>query len=140
MIGLVVPVAFLIWRFKLFGKVSKISVGGWGIITVLVFVIFFAKMLKSIRKGLPFSLTTHIINVIVKVTLPLFLAMMIVYLLRDFMTECFQVLCVLFICETISAIVNPIPQWSHENRLEEQENQMKTVFSSLLEKKGEKHD
>lgn len=137
LLGLVVPIVFLIWRFKLFGKVSTISIGGWGFIAILLFVIFFIKMLKAIKKGLPFTLTTHIVNAVIKVTLPLFLALMTVHLLKDFMTECFQVLCVLLICETISSIANPFPQWVHENQLEETENQMKNVFASLLEK-GEK--
>lgn len=136
-LGLVLPLIFLIWRFKLFGKVSKISIGGWGFIAILLFVIFFIKMLKAIKKGLPFNLTTHIINAVVKVTLPLFLALMTVHLMKDFMTECFQVLCVFLVCETISAIANPLPQWIHENQLEEKENQLKGIFSSLMEKKGE---
>ena len=50
LLGLVVPVVFLIWRFKLFGKVSTISIGGWGFIAILLFVIFFIKMLKAIKK------------------------------------------------------------------------------------------
>lgn len=138
LLGLIVPIVFLIWRFKLFNKVSSISIGGWGFVVIVIFVVFCTKMLKAIKKGLPFSMATHIINCIVKVTLPLFMSLMAVYILKDFMTECFQVICVLLICETISSIANPFPQWVHENNLEEKENQIKTIFSSVLEKKGEK--
>jgi hypothetical protein len=136
-IGLIIPIVFLIWRFQLFKKVSTngIAIGGWGVVVFIIFVVFFSSMLKAIKKGLPFSLTTHVITCIVKVTIPLLIATFVVYFLQDFTTELFQVLCVLLVCETAASIVNPLPQWAHEHQVDAENMRIKSVFSSLM---GEK--
>lgn len=136
-IGLIIPIVFLIWRFQLFKKVSTsgIAVGGWGVIVFIIFVVFFSSMLKAIKKGLPFSFTTHVITCIVKVTIPLLIATFVVYFLQDFTTELFQVLCVLLVCETAASIINPLPQWANENKVDAENMRIKNVFSSLMSEK-----
>lgn len=132
-LGLIIPVIFLIWRFKLFEKVTStgIAIGGWGVVVFIIFIAFFSSMLKAIKKGLPFSFATHVITSLVKVTLPLLASVFIVYLLQDFMKELFQVLCVMLVCETIAAIVNPFPQWAHEHKLDAEEGRLKNLLASL---------
>lgn len=129
--GLIIPFVFLVWRFRLFEKVSKVSIGGWGLIAVIFVAVFFMSLLKAVRKGLPFSFTTQVIEGLCKLTIPLIIACTCVYFMQDLMTEMFQFLCVLTICETVAVIVNPIPQWSHENQLEEQDNRMRGILESL---------
>lgn len=138
-VGLIVPIIFLIWRFQLFKKVSTngIAIGGWGVVVFIIFVAFFSSMLKAIKKGLPFSFTTHIITCIVKVTIPLLIATFVVYFLKDFTKELFQVLCILLVCETAASIVNPLPQWAHEHQVDAENMRIKNVFSSLMGGKEE---
>lgn len=130
-IGGGVPLFFLIWRFNLFSKVSKLSIGGWGMIAILFIGIFFIKMMKAIRKGLPFSFGTQILEGMFKVTIPLLIATVVIYVMRNSVEELFQFFFVLLFCETIAMIVNPIPQWAHENKIEEQESSAKRILSSL---------
>ena len=54
--GAIIPFVFLVWRFKLFGKVSSISIGGWGVVAIVFVAIFFIKLFKAVKKGLPFTL------------------------------------------------------------------------------------
>ena len=130
-IGGGIPLFFLIWRFNLFSKVSKLSIGGWGMVAILFIGIFFIKMMKAIRKGLPFSFGTQILEGMFKVTIPLLIATVIIYVMRNSVEELFQFFFVLLFCETIAMIVNPIPQWAHENKIEEQESSAKRILSSL---------
>ena len=130
-IGGGIPLFFLIWRFNLFSKVSKLSIGGWGMIAILFIGIFFIKMMKAIRKGLPFSFGTQILEGMFKVTIPLLIATVVIYVMRNSVEELFQFFFVLLFCETIAMIVNPIPQWAHENKIEEQESSAKRILSSL---------
>lgn len=114
--GGALPFAFLIWRFKLFSKVSKLSIGGWGIIAVIFISVFFIKLIKAVRKGLPFSLVSQILEGICKIIIPLLIGAFCCYYLKDIMEEVFQFLWVLIVCESIAIVVNPIPKWAHENK------------------------
>lgn len=114
--GGALPFAFLIWRFKLFSKVSKLSIGGWGIIAVIFISVFFIKLIKAVRKGLPFSLVSQILEGVCKIIIPLLVGAFCCYYLKDMMEEVFQFLWVLIICESIAIVVNPIPKWAHENK------------------------
>jgi hypothetical protein len=131
LIGGIIPFTFLTVRFNLFSKVSKLSIGGWGLLAVLFVAIFFIKMLKAIRKGLPFSFGTQIIEGMFKITIPLTVATLIIFLMRNSVEELFYFFCLLVFCETIAMAVNPIPQWAHENKIEEQESSAKRILSSL---------
>lgn len=130
-IGGGIPLFFLVWRFNLFSKVSKLSIGGWGMIAILFIGIFFIKMMKAIRKGLPFSFGTQILEGMFKITIPLLIATVIIYVMQNSVTELFQFFFVLLFCESIAMIINPIPQWAHENKIEEQESSAKRILSSL---------
>lgn len=141
LLGLLIPVIFLIWRFKLFEKVSttEIAIGGWGVVVFIIFIAFFSSMLKAVKKGLPFSFGTHIITSMVKVTIPLLVSVFVVYFLKDFTTELFQVLCVLLVCETAASILNPLPQWAHENQIDTENIRIKNVLSAFIDNsKGDK--
>ena len=129
--GIVIPVGFLCWRFKLFEKVSKISISGWGLVAIVVVGVFFIKLLKAIRKGLPFSFFTRVIEGLCKVTVPLLLGTFCVYALQDCMTEVFQFLCVMSISETIAMLFNPLPRWAYENQMIESTKGTRHLLESI---------
>ena len=129
--GMAIPVAFLIWRFKLFEKINSVSVGGWGVVVILIVVIFFIKMLKYIKKGLPFSFWTQLITGYLKTVIPLLALVLIVYCMRNSISELIQFLVVFITCQVIAVPANPFPQWIHDNKLDEEENKTRKIFESL---------
>lgn len=113
--ALLLPVAFLIWRFNLFTKTDSIAIGGWGIVAICFVAGFFIKLLKTVRKGLNPSLATQVLDGITSVILPLFIFAFATYYLQDVMHQMFQFLCVLIVCESVAIVANPLPQWYREH-------------------------
>lgn len=129
--GLIIPILFLAWRFELFSKVSKLSIGGWGIVAIIIVGIFFIKLIKAVRKGLPFSFGTQVLEGLCKVTIPLLVLTFITNYMQSCVEEMYQFLFVLTFSETFALIINPIPQWAHENKIEEKESIIKNVLSNI---------
>ena len=88
-------------------------------------------MMKAVKKGLPFSIFTQILNGLCKCIVPLFASIFIVYYMRDCMQEVFQFLVVVLFCQIVAIPVNPLPQWIHDNKINEDTSNMKTILSSL---------
>lgn len=129
--GGLIPFLFLTFRFNLFSKVDSLSIGGWGIVAIIFISVFFVKMMKAVKKGLPFSIFTQILNGLCKCIVPLVASIFIVYYMRDCMQEVFQFLVVVLFCQIIAIPVNPLPQWIHDNKINEDTSNMKTILSSL---------
>lgn len=129
--GGILPFLFLSWRFELFKKVSKISIGGWGLVGIIFLFIFTTTTLKKIKQGMPYSYAKQIMDGVSKVLLPLLLAAICVHYMRDLMEELFQFFCVLIVCEGIAIFVNPLPQWGHENNVEQTESSVKKVLEAF---------
>lgn len=133
--GMIIPVSFLIWRFQLFEVVketkNKVAIGGWGLVVILFVAFFFIKLMKAIRRGMPFSLGRQILDGVTKTIIPLIVAAICVNLMKDLMKELFQFLCVVIFSEMVAICVDPLPQWAHENHIEYQENTLRNILSSL---------
>lgn len=127
--GAIIPIVFLIVRFNLFTQIDSISIGGWGIVVIIFACVFFIGLMKKIEKGLPFSLMSQIVTGLGKVIIPLVAAAFIVYYMQDCMKEIFQFLLVCTCSELVAIVVNPLPKWAHENKIE----QDKATLSSILE-------
>lgn len=132
--GAVIPFAFLIWRFDLFstkeGKAAIVA-SGWGLIAICFLAIFFIKMLKAIRKGMIFSVYTQIIDAITKTFIPLLIIIAVIYFVGNIQKELFQFLIVLFICNIPAKIIDPIPRWAYENKIEEASIGISKIISSI---------
>lgn len=135
----VIPFTFLVWRFKLFSKVSKLSVGGWGVIAIIFGAVFFIVLIKYVRKGLPFSMLSQVLEGICKVLIPILAALLIVDTMKNSMEQMFQFLFVLLFSEMIAIVVNPFPRWIHENKIEF-ENKRTTTLLETLGILGKKED
>lgn len=129
--GGILPAIFLVFRFNLFQKVSKISIGGWGLVCIIFLALFFSRLVKMVKQGLPFSYLTQILNGIIKVTIPLLTITISIYCMQDFIIQLLQFFIVATVCETIAFCVNPFPQWIHDNKITEQTNNMKTMLTTL---------
>jgi hypothetical protein len=136
----IIPLMFLVWRFNLFGRTSKIQIGGWGLFALIFLGVFVTKTIKIVRMGLPYSLVTQILEGIVKVLIPLGIAALCAFYLQNAMKQLFQFLCLTFVCEAVAIVVNPLPKWLHEHQLDEQKNTLKEVLQSLDILKSDKKD
>lgn len=132
--GLIIPMVFLVWRFKLFRKISAISVGGWGITVVIFSILFMIKLAKQVKKGLPFCFVSQLLNGLIKVILPLFMALLCLYFIRNYISEVMEFLVVLILSESVAIAVNPFPSWVHCNKLKEDETNFK-IFIDMFQKK-----
>lgn len=134
----IIPAVFLIIRFKLFQKINSINIGGWGIVTILLVSFGFIKLMKEAKKGLPFCYLNQIITGLTKVVVPLLVLTVIIYLGKDSINHILQFLYVLIPCQFIAILLNPIPKWAYENKLEEDGYKLKTILKSAgLTKKEE---
>lgn len=129
--GVVIPCAFLIWRFDLFKVVNKMQTNIWFVIMICFMLGFFISVAKQVRKGLKFSLLTQCLDGIGKVLLPLLIAILCIYFTKDFINEIMQFLIVVFVCEIIAIPVNPLPKWCYEHELENDLFNIKKILSSF---------
>ena len=133
LIGLGLPVGFMAWRFDLFAeKPSTTSVTGWGLVLIVIVVVFILKLINGLRKGLkPGSMIKQIVDGIYGVSIPLCLITLVIHLMSAITVELTQVLIVLTICETICIPINPIPRWAFENNIEIAEGVVKKVINYI---------
>lgn len=134
--GGILPFLFLVWRFELFNKVSKLSIGGWGLIAIIFISVFIIKLIGNLKKLLePYP--AQIFDGLSKVIIPLIIAAFCIYYMQDIMTEIFQFICVLIFCELIAIVNNPFPQWLHQHGVEKNEDRFKTLLTTLgIKKEG----
>lgn len=132
--GLIIPVGFLSWRFKLFDQVTKISFSIWGLIAIIVAIVFVLGLFNGLKKGLKHGIAKQVIDTICKVTIPLLIVTIAFDWMSGFAKEFVQFLVVLIISETIGGIVNPLPQWCFENKIEQTGSVLTKILTSFQKK------
>jgi hypothetical protein len=128
---IVVPITFLVWRFKLFQKISTVSIGGWGIVVIILVTAFFVSMIKYVKKGLPFSFLTQCLNGIMKTIIPLIAVAFILNWLKGSINELSQFVIVYILCQIVAIPANPFPKWVHDNNLQQEENKTRRFLENL---------
>ena len=137
---LILPAGYLLFRFNLFKKITAYSIGGWGLLFIFFVTIALIKLIRTVRKGLPFCYTTQILNGLCKVIVPLAGITAGLYLMRNAMPQMIEFMVVLTSCQFVALLVNPIPRWAYENHLGEEGYKLKTVLQSagLIKKEENK--
>ena len=132
----VLPFVFIVWRFKLFQSISKIQIGGWGMIAILIVVVFVFSVLKYVRIALnaKHTMVGQILGGVCKVVLPLLAALCILYSVRDNVSLMIQVLGCVTICETIAIPINPLPKWAYEQQKDVRAEERKEATDYLIDK------
>ena len=128
--GCIIPFVFIAWRYKIFNKVSNVSLSGWGLIGILIVILFVFYLVRSISKVKKWSLTKQIFLGIFKVIIPLLCLYFGLRCIRESVDLFMQALVVVIFSEMVAIVVNPIPQ--------AQENSEIDYFSEIFKKKGEK--
>lgn len=129
----IAPVVFIAWRYQLFGKVTKMNIGGWGLIAIVIAGVFIFVVGKYIKKAMDvkWSMAGQCVSGIFKVLLPLIGVYVCLYCVKDNLENFLQALLVVIVCEALAIPVNPMPQWVYE--LSKGETQ--DIFEFALNKK-----
>lgn len=129
------PFAFIVWRFDLFKSVSKIQIGGWGILAILLVVVFVFVVLRYVKMAInaKYSLTAQVLGGICRVILPLVAVLVILYCVRNEINLLLQVLGCITLCEFIAIPLNPLPQWAYEQQKDVKAEDRKETVDYLLD-------
>lgn len=136
------PFAFIVWRFELFTTISKIRIGGWGIIGIVILGVFVLTVAKYIKLALSttYSLVSQWLSGIIKVIIPILAFYLIIYNVRSDIELLLQVLGVVIVCEFIAIPINPLPKWAYEKqknvRVEERKETMDYLLDGFFNRKS----
>ena len=134
MFACVLPFTFIVWRFKLFGKISSLQIGGWGIIAILIVAIFVFSIIRYIKLAFKgrYSLTGQILSGVCKIILPLVVFMIMLTALRNSIDLMLQALGCVIACEVIALPLNPLPKWAYDMQKETRDSEKKDTVDYLL--------
>lgn len=134
----VAPVLFIGFRYDLFRKASSLQLSGWGIIAVIIIVVFLYVVTKYIRAGFgQWSFVKQIIDGVIKVVLPLATVLAIAVSIRNNLDAFIQSLSCVLVCEVIAIPVNPFPEWVYKKSKGRFEGMVDFVADRFYNKKEE---
>lgn len=130
----IAPVAFIVWRYDLFTKVSRIQFGGWGLVAIVIMAVFAYTVLKYVRQGMAkWSMTKQVITGIMKVIVPLLALFFAVKAIQDSIDAFLQALGVVIACEAIAIPLNPLPKWAYERSRGATEDAIEVILNKRRE-------
>lgn len=130
-----IPIAFIIFRFNLFQKVSHINLNGGIVLCAIIFFVFLIVFLRYILRSKKYTYYKQIIKGVVFLILPLALVFICLYYARDMIDRLLQVMGCLLLSETIAICVNPMEQWAYIQSQGEYENAMDYLLAKREQKK-----
>lgn len=131
----VFPFMFIVWRFELFQSISKMQIGGWGIIAILIVAVFIFSILKYVKLALSakYSLVGQILGGFCKVILPLLVILCVLYSVRDNVNAMIQALGCVILCEAVAIPLNPLPKWVYDQQKGVKDEEKKETVDYLLD-------
>ena len=139
--AMVLPFVFIAYRYGLFRDNGAISVSGWGIIAIIIVLVFAITVINYIRKGLKPGMLKQCVMGVVKVIIPLVAVLLIVQGIRTDIDLFTKALGVTIACELVAIPLNPFPAWLEKRRkeqnLEEQEGMFEAMWNKFFAKKKE---
>lgn len=133
--GLVLPMGYLIWRFKLFSQTSKLNLGGWGIVLIIFTAVFFAKLIKQSIDTIESEVAKQCLNAIRKVFIPLLAVTLCLYSVGNAWEDLIKFFMILTICEPIAYVLNPFPTFLRQKEEEGAENKITKIIELFWDKK-----
>jgi len=130
-----IPIAFIIFRFNLFQKVSHINLNGGIVLCAIIFFVFLIVFLRYILRSKKYTYYKQIIKGVVFLILPLALVFICLYYARDMIDRLLQVMGCLLLSETIAICVNPMEQWAYIQSQGEYENAIDYLLAKREQKK-----
>lgn len=111
---LLIPPIYLIFRYDLFQKVSKVNLGGWGILAIMLVAISIFFFLRYLIKGKTYAYWKQILKAVLYVLVPCFTFYMILYISKDYMERLMELLIIVMTSYFVAMVVNPLPQYTYE--------------------------
>lgn len=132
------PVAFIGWRFRIFSKISTFSLTGWGLIGIIIISVFLLTVIRYVKRGLPYSFFTQVLNGVCKVILPLVTLYMMLHVIQNSIAMFMQVLGCVILCEMAAIPMNPFPEWIHNAEFDRNKGKFREFVSIVLDAEGKK--
>lgn len=136
--SLIIPAVVIICRFQLFTKISKTTVGLWGVIVITLAIVFVASIYKYLKKGLPYSYFTQVVSGSLKLPLIFGLSSLALFKIQDDIMLVWQVLGVCAICEEIAVFFNPLPKWANEHNIDTNSNVIELGIDRYFNRQNKK--
>ena len=137
----ILPFIFIAWRYGIFTAEPKIKLTGWGIIAIILAIIFIITLVKYIYKSLTPGLVKQCVSGLFSITLPLIIFYLFIRSIENSLKLLEQVLFVLIILETIAIPVNPFPSYiakkNAELGMEKYERATDLLWDKFFKKKKE---
>lgn len=127
----VLPFVFIAWRYDIFTSESKIKLTGWGLIAIIIVIVFLSTLIKYIYKGLQPGIAKQCISGVIKTIIPLLLLYFLVLSVESNIHLFKQALGCVILCEAAAIPLNPFPEWL-ANRDVEMGKQKATTMSDIF--------
>lgn len=131
--SVVAPTTYMVLRFNLFSE-TKMRVGIGGIIVFAIMLGTISALIKYYLAGMKtkYSFLKQLLQGMLRVVLPLVIALFVVIFLSDNMSLVKEALIVLIPSELIAIIFNPFPKWCFDNNVEG----LGEIAEKIFKKKG----
>ena len=131
--AVILPFAFIAWRYDIFTVESKIRLTGWGFIAVFIVIVFISTLIKYVYKGLKPGLAKQCIFGFVSIILPLVLLYLLITSIEGNIVLFKQALGCTILCETMAIPLNPYPSWLAKRQLENEKEKVNTMSDVFWE-------
>lgn len=115
----ILPFSFIAWRYGIFSSQPKIQLNGWGIIGIIIVLVFAITLIRYMYKGLKPGLAKQCIFGFVSIILPLVILLLLITSIEDSVRLFKQALACVIVCELVGIPLNPLPTWLEEKREKE---------------------
>lgn len=131
----VLPFAFIVWRFELFHTISKIHIGGWGIILVLLVAFIVFTIIKYVKLALSgrYSFIGQCLGGFCKIIIPLATFLLILRSAQNSIDMLIQAVGCTLLCELTAIPLNPLPKWAYDCQKNVRVEERKETFDYLLD-------
>ena len=123
----ILPFIFIAWRYGIFHSESKIKLTGWGIIAVIIVIVFLITLIKYLYEGMKPGFAKQCISGVVKIILPLVILLLLVIEIKNHIALVEQALSCVILCELVGIPLNPFPSWLEKRRIEQGKEKAETM-------------
>ena len=135
---LIAPAVYLFIKYRCYEFTSKLSLGGWGILALIIFAVGVYTFLKYLIFGGVWAYWKQVIQGILKVVLPLTILIVMVAISLSFREQLLWFLGVALGCWFSAYLINPFPEWTYKKTLGETADVVDFAISRIHSEKVEK--
>lgn len=130
----ILPFIFIAWRYGIFKTDSKIKLTGWGIIAIIIAIVFLITLIAYLVRGMKHGLAKQCVVGILKIILPLVILLLFVVEIKNHIELVYQALICTTACELVGIPLNPFPDWLEKRRIEQGKEQAETLSEIFWDK------